>query len=883
MDVSLTAPGALWLLAAVPLVWLARRFGRTNFNPRQQVLQAVCRSLLLAVLALALARPVISMGSSRMAVVYLVDVSHSVASRAITEAAARIDQLNTEAKPAHWRIVAFGADATVMESTAALRELAALDPASPKSPVRRDTTDIERALRQARSELLPGHVPGFVLFSDGRPTAGDVSEAIASLVAEGIPVSVVPLPARDVGDAWVDGVRWPPRLTAGALTPVVVTIGSQRAVNALVELRAGGVRPGSDRGQTPGRVLASKAVTLAVGLTPVALDVTFEAPGSQAIEAIVSMPADPLAANNRLAMEALVRQRPRVLYVEGASGSTKYLQGALEGSGFEVGVRSPSGLPSTAADLDPWDVLILSDVARTAMSDKAMAAIGQWVEQGGGGLLVAGGDAVYGEGSRTGPAGYRNTEIERLTPVTFERKDEPEVALIIVLDKSWSMAGSVMELCKAAAQAAIDALEDEHSVGVVTFNDGLNWDVTLRNVGKNRDAIRKAVGAIEPSGHTLIFPAVEQAFIALKDARARAKHVVLLSDGRSYPDDYEGLVQKMVAAKMTVSAIAVGPAADVELLTNIAKWGKGRSYIVADAKEVPQIFVKEAKEATTPAFDEKSLKPVVKVKGFLEGVDLSKAPALRGRTAVVTKDTALEMLTTEDGDPLLSFWPIGLGRTAVFASDVKDRWASDWLRWKGYAPFFSAIVHAIERQRPLPLALDVQPGPIRDGARTVTVVVESRDARGQYRDSLRPVVSAKADDGTAAQVPARQVGPGRYEARIVADAKRTLTVSVAGPDGEQVSRLIVGDPAAEYRFRAPDLDMLGALAQGTGGSVAPDGAALRRSAQSARAARRAVWPALVGLALALWLADVLLRRVRVFEHEAAEAVGATAVPGARGA
>ena len=235
-----------------------------------------------------------------------------------------------------------------------------------------------------------------------------------------------------------------------------------------------------------------------------------------------------------------------------------------------------------------------------------MKALAEWVEQDGGGLLVAGGEAVFGEGAPGTEAGYRNSELERLTPVTFERKDEPEVALIIVLDKSWSMAGSVMELCKAAAQAAIDVLADEHSVGVVTFNDGLNWDVTLRNVGKNRAAIKKAVAAIEPSGHTLIFPAVEQAFIALKDARARAKHVVLLSDGRSYPDDYETLIKKMTDAKMTVSSIAVGPAADVELLTNIAKWGKGRSYAVADAKEVPQIFVKEAKNAVTPSFDEKA-------------------------------------------------------------------------------------------------------------------------------------------------------------------------------------------------------------------------------------------------------------------------------------
>jgi uncharacterized protein (DUF58 family) len=493
------------------------------------------------------------------------------------------------------------------------------------------------------------------------------------------------------------------------------------------------------------------------------------------------------------------------------------------------------------------------------------------VEQSGGGLLVAGGDAVYGEGSRVGPPGYRNTEIERLTPVTFERKDEPEVALIIVLDKSWSMAGSVMELCKAAAQAAIDALNDEHSVGVVTFNDGLNWDVTLRNVGKNRDAIRKAVAAIEPSGHTLIFPAVEQAFLALKDARARAKHVVLLSDGRSYPDDYEGLVQKMVDGKMTVSSIAVGPAADVELLTNIAKWGKGRSYVVADAKEVPQIFVKEAKEATTPAFDEKPLKPVVKTRAFLEGIDLTKAPALRGRTAVVTKDTALELLATEDGDPLLSFWPIGLGRTAVFASDVKDRWASDWIRWRGYGPFFAAIVHAIERQRPLPLAVDAVSGPVRGGARPVTVTVEARDGRGQYRDNLRPQVSVRAGDGTSAQLSARQVGPGRYEARLVTDASQPLTISVSGPDGAGQTRLILPDPAAEYRFRPPDTAVLAGIAEATGGAVSPDAAALRRSAAPTRAARRALWPALVALALLLWMLDVLLRRVRVFESEQAEA------------
>ena len=295
--------------------------------------------------------------------------------------------------------------------------------------------------------------------------------------------------------------------------------------------------------------------------------------------------------------------------------------------------------------------------------------------------------------------------------MTFERKDEPEVALILVLDRSWSMAGSSMDLCKAAAQAAVDVMTDEQSVGVLTFNDQFDWDVTLRNVGKNRDDIRQKIAAIEPGGHTLIFPAVEQAYLALRTAKARAKHVVLLSDGRSYPDDYEALVKKMVDAQITVSTVAVGPSADPELLRNIAKWGKGRAYQVADAKELPQIFVKEARNAATPAFDEKQIKPIVKTPAFLTGVDLTHMPPLEGPDRDGPEGHGARAPRDDDGDPLLAFWPIGLGRTAVFASDVKDRWAADWVKWRGYGPFFTAVARALERRRPPAAALEVVPGP----------------------------------------------------------------------------------------------------------------------------------------------------------------------------
>jgi uncharacterized membrane protein/uncharacterized protein YegL len=855
MTITVTTPAALWLLAIVPTVWFGRWVTRTNFNSRQQMVQAAVRSLVLAALALAAARPVISMGSSALSVVYVVDVSHSISSRAIEDAAASIDRMQAEVRPSHSRIVAFGGDAVAIASTAELRELAKVDVKSETAvAVHRETSDIERALSEARAELAPGHVPRLILFSDARETAGDLRVAAARLSADAIPVFVQPMAVRELGDSWVDRIDVVRPVAPGALATVTVSVGSQRAVNGLVEVREGTT------------LLGSKAVALAQGTTVVPIDVSFEKAGAKVLDAKLTVPGDPLTVNNQLGSEVVVGSRPKVLYVEGSAGSAQYLERALTQSGFDVTVGTAAQLPEQQQALAPWDVVILSDLPRTAISDAAMTALGGWVERDGGGLLVAGGESVFGEGNPTGPKGYRNTELERLTPVTFERKDEPEVALIIVLDKSWSMAGQQMELCKAAAQAAIDVLADEQNVGLVTFNDEFQWEVTLRNVGKNRDMIRKAVTSIEPSGHTLIYPAIEQAFNALKEARARAKHVVLLSDGRSYPDDYEGLIKKMVEAKITVSSISVGAAADVELLTNIAKWGKGRSYVVDDAKEVPQIFVKEAKNATTPAFDEKAVKPVLKARGFLEGVDMAGAPSLRGRTATVLKDGALQLLATVDGDPLLAFWPVGLGRTAVFASDVKDRWASDWLKWRGYGPFFAATVRAVERRRAPAAAIELIPGPIRGTTRSVTMRVDARDEAGNYKLLPKlPVLQVRSASGKSADLTTHQTAPGTYEASVDVDATERLTVNLAGETSGATTRHLVPDEDSEYRLRPPDEGMLRAVATATGGEWQPTAAAIKQIAGASQVSRHAMWPWLVLAALLFWFLDVLVRRIRLFE------------------
>jgi hypothetical protein len=125
-------------------------------------------------------------------------------------------------------------------------------------------------------------------------------------------------------------------------------------------------------------------------------------------------------------------------------------------------------------------------------------------------------------------------------------------------------------------------------------------------------------------------------------------------------------------------------------------------------------------------------------------------------------------------------------------------------------------------------------------------------------------VTLRAGDGTTATRVARQVLPGRYEASVIADAAQPLTITVENAGTVPATRLVIPDTAAEYRFRAPDRDVLQSIASATGGAVGATADAIRRTSAS-QAARRALWPVLVLVALGLWLVDILLRRVRILE------------------
>ena len=71
---------------------------------------------------------------------------------------------------------------------------------------------------------------------------------------------------------------------------------------------------------------------------------------------------------------------------------------------------------------------------------------------------------------------------------------------------------------------------------------------------------------------------------------------------------------------------------------------------------------------------------------------MKKAGPLLGWVKFIAKTAAETMLRVDEKDPLLVRWQYGLGRSAVFASDAKNRWAANWVSWDGFDRFWANVL-----------------------------------------------------------------------------------------------------------------------------------------------------------------------------------------------
>lgn len=875
LGVALLAPFFLWMigrsLADLPLP--------------QRILSVALRVLFVLLLALGLARLARTETAEKICTVYLVDVSESVPDAAIEDARVEITKaLEEKPSDALVRVVTFAKRPRVVPLSDDAKEAPALerhdvvadDPnrkASTGAPTRTGlgaATDLASALQLAYGQYPAGYLRRAVILSDGVQTDGDLLAEANRAKAFGVRIFTTPYHRPVPGEVAVRDLRVPDKVRVGEPFNLHANIFSSRAQKVRATLKQGEAINGLDG-------------VRAVDLSPGDNDVTFKSvvrvagDVTYALE-LSDVPEDRFRENNRFAVSVAVPGRPSVLYVEGNTQRANYLASALSAQEFDVDVRSPRELPSSIRELERYDFVILSDTPAEAVTLTQQDAIESYVRDLGGGFLFAGGEAGFGLG------GWYHTTIERILPVRMDaekRRDEPQVAMCLVIDRSGSMAGMPIEMAKAAAKATADTLSSDDMLEVIAF-DSEPTRIVRMTAAKHRARIQNDIARIQSGGGTEIFPALDAAYQSLTTTRARRKHVILLTDGQAPSQGIRDLTQAMAAEGITITTVGLGGGVDEALLRTIADLGGGRLYKVADARQLPRVFTRETEMVSRNSAVEEYFQPKVSTPAdFLRGVDIGAAPFLHGYVATKMKPPpAQQILESEIGEPLLARWHVGLGWSLAWTSDVKNLWSVEWLRWPGYGQFWGQLVreHMRSKKRQnydMRAEIDPATGHVRASIDAVT-----GDDRFQNGLDAKLVVTGPQPSGASRNVAMKQTAPGRYEADFPLDRfgsfllRASLEKSVDDGKGNAKSVQVaesfghVTNPyPREYLALAPDLVTLSRAALVTGGRMNPDVPQIFDPAGETIRYHQDLWSRFILSAVVVYLLDLLVRRVRFFDRK----------------
>ena len=841
LTIEFTRPVMLWaILALVPVVWYFWK-SLSDFPTWQRRFSLSVRSLIVGCLVLALAGLTLLQPTKQMFVVLAVDRSQSVDA----EASAKIDDFikqTTEARGTH--------ELAILDFAAEPAALCAVDTQRTPPPEKaRQATNIASAIQSAVAAVPPSHVPHVVILSDGRQTLGDAVQAAA---AAKVPISTVPLSARDEPEVQVAEVTAPAQVLQGEPFYVEVTIASNHADQGFIDVYRGDVLAIEQR----------ELIKIAEGETKLRFRQTVD--DEQQIDYTVRVRGftDTLLDNNSASAVVFASGKPTVLLVDSQVDQSNELRWALEEQGLLVQVRPAEGVPRSLSELQRFDCLMLSNVPATAMTLQQMEIIRTYVQDLGGGLVMLGGDQAFGLG------GYYKTTLEEILPVrsNFEKeKEKPSLALVLVIDKSGSMGGQKMELAKDAAKGAVELLSPRDQIGIIAF-DGASYWISEIHSAADKGYVLDRISTLEASGGTNIYPGLSDAYAALAATSAKLKHVILMTDGHSNPGDYEGIIRDMVAARITLSSVACGAEADQQLLEELAQSGGGRYYLCEDPQSVPQIFAKETVTASKSAINELPFLPqLIRPTPVLNGLELDTAPFLLGYVVTRPKPTSEFILASESGDPLLVWWRYGLGMTVAFTSDAKSQWATEWLAWPHFGPFWAQVTrHAMRKSDAKGVFVEIERHD--DRAR---LIVDSVDESGQFINAANTKLTV-IDPGLGnEQLVMQQTAPGRYEAEF--------EISKPGPYNLELNQnqhgvttfrqtrgLVVGYPD-ELRLGPTNLSLLKQISLVSGGRFDIPAAEVFEAGQRSARLALPLWPYLLMSALCLFVADVALRRID-FSH-----------------
>lgn len=847
MSIEFGNPWVLTLIVplAAHVLWMGRRLGMLSTS--RKIVAISLRLTILVLLVASLAGARFSRHSKELTVFFVLDDSESLPAaqreysiQYLTKAIGDLDPSRDRAG-----IVVFGADAALERGPTPFDELETI-----QTVIDPSRTNIADALQLAMACFVGESQKRIVLLSDGNQNAGNAEDVARSIAAAQIVLDVVPLKYRNRNDVILEKTIVESRVNLDEPFDIRIIASAEKSATGRLSVF---------KGQ---QLIRQFDVELIGGQKNV-----FEVPtevrdsGFHSFEVQLDVEGDLIPENNRGFAFTYGEGEPRVLLVDGDSDPSPVLAAMLISEKINVDRVDASGVPRTLRGLQAYDSIIFNNVGASEITSNQMRMIERGVHDLGIGFIMVGGENSFGAG------GYNDSPIERILPVEMELKNEkiiPQGALVPIIHTSEIPQGQFWG--EQVAMAALDVLSPRDMMGLLYYSwqGGEQWLFPLQEVaGKSR--LRAMISGIAPGDMPSFDRTLQMAFNALSTSGASVRHVIVISDGDPQTPNPQ-LVKQIQAAKITISTVVISPHSprDVSVMQNLAQLGGGNFYNVNSYNTLPQIFIKEATTVRKSLLIEEDFTPVPKAFSPLLAGFGGGYPGLKGYVATGDKGLADTPLVTHKGDPLLAHWHHGLGKTVAFTSDAKERWANDWIGWNQYSKFWAQLVRwslrpAFNQNYQLEMTVDGTKG---------KVIVDAVDNAGEFRNFLEIEGQIISPSNRAQEVKLRQIAPGRYEAEFEVSEPGTYMLGARSrTEASEGQDLLTGGTtlsySPEFQNSKSNEALLHRLADITGGRLLDETSNVFAHGLKSHAEPLSLWPALLSIILALFLADVFTRRVMI--------------------
>jgi uncharacterized membrane protein len=659
-------------------------------------------------------------------------------------------------------------------------------------------TNLAAGVRLAMATLPPDTANRLIIASDGNETIDSVLAAAELAKANNVPIDVLVLDYEYDNEVVFEQIICPPRARQGQTARVRLVLRSQAEAAGTIRLKLNDQYLDLN-GDEPGDGMH---VVLPPGTTALEHTIALDESGPHQFEAVF-IPDDPkmdaIDRNNAAVGVTFVSGQGKVLVIDDGITQSQYLVNALQESGITVDVRAPDALIGGLVFLSGYDAVVLVNIPRWAFDSEQDRMLHAYVHDLGGGLTMIGGPQSFGAG------GWIESEVARALPVKMNPPDMrqmPAGALGLIMHSCEMPQGNFWG--QKVAQAAIEQLSRLDYVGIVEFGfgqvggiQGCTWAFEMQRVGDKRAAL-EATKTMNVGDMPSFAPGLQLAFNGLENTTASQRHVIIISDGDPSPPSNQ-LIQQYIDKKITVTTVMVGghgTPVDASRMKMVATRTGGEFYSVKNPKQLPAIFIKEARLVSRSLIqDGDTYQPQIssRLPGPAQG--FTGVPPVDGYVLTAMRDglaqTSIVIATTEGNDPLYAHWNYGLGRAVAYTSDVSKLWGSQWASWARFRAFWEQTIRwSMRPSSPTNLSVNT-----RFDGDTAIVEVEALDADASYLNFARMNGVVLGPDAVSMPLPLQQVGPGRYQGTFQTDSDGAYLVNIGFESGS-------GDTAEKGNLQA---------------------------------------------------------------------------------